>query len=390
MLPREKYLDPPAPDLAQWLRVVYPDDTGRREEILCTSGESDAYTNWQRRTSPDNGRTWSAPAPLRLQEQQPGGGIAFYPPGSVFDARRRVRYQGMLRFVWPGLPLYTFDWDGGDHPCQSHVFVLENEVWRMLRFEPGPESVPWQPFDAEALAANRAYPGQSLRLAPDGTVFLPLVCADRGQRLFSRGGLRLMRRDPVSGEWQSSDFVTIPPEWSTVGLEEPDVAILRDGTLLVVCRGHSTPTKPGYKWRSLSRDGGRTLEPVAPLCYDDGQPVFSPDSIHYFLRSTRNGRLYWIANILSTPPAGQGPRYPLQIAEIDEDRAAVIRRSVVCIDDRGPGEPEALQLSNFACLEDRETLDFEIYVTRLGENRDHFWQAPVYRYRFSPPPGCSA
>ena len=45
-----------------------------------------------------------------------------------------------------------------------------------------------------------------------------------------------------------------------------------------------------------------------------------------------------------------------------------------------------MQLSNFSVIENRETLDIEIYLTRIGEHADHFWQGAVYRYVFSPSP----
>ena len=105
---------------------------------------------------------------------------------------------------------------------------------------------------------------------------------------------------------------------------------------------------------------------------------------HHFVRSRRNGRLYWIANIVPEPPQNNGPRYPLCIGEIDEDKVAVRKDSLMVIDDRRPDEPEGLQLSSFSVLENREMLDIEIMLTRLGEVPGHFWQGAVYRYTFSP------
>ena len=112
--------------------------------------------------------------------------------------------------------------------------------------------------------------------------------------------------------------------------------------------------------------------------------TISTTSIHSFVRSSKNGRLYWLANIVAEPPSGNGPRYPLAIAEIDEEEVAVRRDSVTTVDERGMDEPVALQLSNFSILEDRETQNIEIYLTRIGENAEHFWQGAVYRYVFSP------
>ena len=64
---------------------------------------------------------------------------------------------------------------------------------------------------------------------------------------------------------------------------------------------------------------------------------------------------------------------------------AVRKDSLVEVDDRREGDSERLQLSNFSIIEDRETLDLEIYITRIGEDPQDFWRAGVYRYRFTPP-----
>jgi len=111
--------------------------------------------------------------------------------------------------------------------------------------------------------------------------------------------------------------------------------------------------------------------------YDDDRSIYSPSSIHRFFRSARNGKLYWMANMTSEPSPGNGLRYPLYIAEIDEEKAVVKRESLLLVDDRRAGELEAVQLSNFCIVEDRETLDIEIYLTRIGENAEHFCHCAV-------------
>jgi hypothetical protein len=166
---------------------------------------------------------------------------------------------------------------------------------------------------------------------------------------------------------------------------EPEVAELRDGRLLVVWRGSThgwdgtVATRPGRKWFSLSADGGWTLSPVAEWRYDDGTPFFSPSSYHRFLRHSVTGRLHWVGNISATPPVGNGPRYPLVIAEVDEDRAALRRDTVTAIDDRLPGQPE-IELSNFSLLENRETHEVELYLAGYGQNPGG---ADGYRYTLS-------
>lgn len=356
MLPRELDLPAPADDAARWCDVRCLDRRGAREEILRTSSASDVY------------------------------------PGAYgVDPRTGVGYECRMRRSWPGHDPFTYDWGTGAHPCADHCFVVEplpggGHVERLLRYEDGPDWDPHDPFAPAFLAANRAYFGNGFAFGGDGVAYLPLVCQRQAPGAGLHGdGLVLMRRDPTCGAWSASNRVHIAARRSSRGLLEPDAAVLADGAVLVIARGSHTATTPGRKWVVLSRDGGRTLGPVDELRDDDGGRFDSPSSIHRLLRSSRNGRLYWLANIVPEPPAGNGPRYPLFLAEIDEATAAVRRASLVRVDDRGPGDGEGLQLSNFAFVEDPETGRFEIYLTRLGQDPARPERGSVYRYLFAPP-----
>ncbi|MBI2192326.1 MAG: exo-alpha-sialidase [Planctomycetes bacterium] len=393
MLPREIYAPSPGRNMCQSCSVSYIDGGLTREDLWATEteGGDDAPRDHQKRISRDNGRTWSPFEAIedQVNRQLPGGGLATSTWGGQFEPRLQVLYQLRLRRSWPGMPLYTYNWKNHEHPFHDHTTLIENgTVEKSLKYEEGPDFDPDNPFDPAYGDANRSYPGTSMAFAADGTVYYPVVCYRRGREYsFNRGGVVLMRRDPATGVWSPSTLQFIPPEWSSRGLLEPDVALLKNGNLLIVCRGSNTATTPGRKWMTFSTDGGRTLAPVQEFRYDDGSRFYSPSSIHRFFRSARNGVLYWLANICPSPPSGNGPRHPLYIAEIDEPRMAVLRSSLVLVDDRGKNEPERLCLSNFTVLEDRETLDVEIYMTRLGENAERFWETGTYRYRFSPPRG---
>jgi hypothetical protein len=51
------------------------------------------------------------------------------------------------------------------------------------------------------------------------------------------------------------------------------------------------------------------------------------------------------------------------------------------IDELNPElDSEKLQLSNFCLLDDRETKNIELYMTKLGANREDFYRSDVYRY----------
>ncbi|HIE14885.1 TPA: exo-alpha-sialidase, partial [Candidatus Bathyarchaeota archaeon] len=182
--------------------------------------------------------------------------------------------------------------------------------------------------------------------------------------------------------WEKGGKVTIDPNISC-RLCEPAVAELEDGRLLMICRGDNGafPDKPGYKWVSISDDGGYNWTKPQPLTFDDGTKLFSPSSCSHLFRSWRTGKLYWIANVLKQNPVGNRPRYPLIIAEIDEDKLAVKRKSMLVIDDRMPGEPELVQLSNFRCYQDRATGDLVMIMARYGECKDDWRRSPLYLYR---------
>jgi hypothetical protein len=375
-------------DLALWLTVAYVDGALTRRQILRSSGASDAYYDWYARVSHDNGQTWSTPTLLKDAVcERPDGGMVAYLCGYQFDRTAGRLYEKRMRRLWPGLPVYTFSWKDHEHPFNDHTFIVEDGAKEvLLKYEEGPDFDPENPFDPVFCRTNRAYAGVSMAFGKDGTAYYPIVCHRPGAEASHRkGGVTLMRRDPAIGNWLASTPQFIDPERSSRGLLEPDVALLSNGHLLVVMRGSNTDSAPGRKWFTVSTDGGRALSPVEEFRYDDGSLFYSPSSIHTFIRSGRNGKLYWIANIVDQPPKGNSPRYPLVIAEIDEENMAVCRDSLVEIDRRGEGEPEALQLSNFSVIEDRQTQDIEIYLTRIGEHPDHFWKGAVYRYVFSPP-----
>lgn len=382
---REIYFPAPTREPAQWCNISYLDSGLTRIETQRSSSGSDAFHHFKKRISYDNGKTWEPFEDLpSVVQQLPGGGLVTYPGRYYFDPVLKIQYQPTMRRVWRGVPVYTFNWEG-EHPFRDFTFVLENGRERQLKYEAGPDYDPAAPFDSTWCAFNRAYRGNNLAFAADGTTFFPLVCYRHGDDYgFAKGGVVLMRRE-ISGEWLASNQIYISPERSSRGLLEPGVAILKTGKILVVCRGSDTETTPGRKWFTISADGGRTLAPIREFKYSDGTSFYSPSSIHHFIRSTRNGKLYWVTNIVAEPPNGNRPRYPLVISEIDEEKIGVVKNSVVIIDDRGADDSERLALSNFSLIENRETLDFELYLTRFGKDAEQPWKAPICKYTIRPP-----
>ena len=383
---RSLYMRTPTEDSALCLSAGYLDGELTREEVFRSNIASDTFTDWGRRRSMDNGRTWTPTTPLDdMSIQLPAGGITKHMNAASYCDVLNMPLRIIMRRSWPGGRLYTFSRDF-NHPVRDHTFVLEDESREvMLNYEDGPGFDPDDPFANAFLDSNVAFRGVSFTWDEDGTVFYPIVCRS-AEHNFSlvRGGVILMRRDPGSGTWMPSNSQYIDPALSSRGLLEPDAAILADGSVLIVMRGANTGTTAGRKWMCISRDGGATITSVREFRYADGSRFFSPSSIHGFIRSKKTGRLYWIANICGEPPEGNLPRYPLCISEIDESVAGVRRESQTVIDDREEAESPHLKLSNFSVIENRETLDFELYMNRLHMKGNTSRTADVYKYVIDP------
>jgi hypothetical protein len=185
--------------------------------------------------------------------------------------------------------------------------------------------------------------------------------------------------------WEAEKKIVIDENLSSRGVMEPAVADSADGGLLMILRGSNTfmTEKPGRKWFALSTDSGVTWSKPKPLRYDTGEDFYSPSSGSRLLRSSLNGKLYWAGNISPANPDGNSPRYPLVIAEVDEKKSALIKKSVTVIDTRGDNEPEIVQMSNFQMYEDRETKDFILTMCRILENGVSDRTEPSYIYRIS-------
>jgi hypothetical protein len=130
--------------------------------------------------------------------------------------------------------------------------------------------------------------------------------------------------------------------------------------------GDRTGKVPCVKWKTLSNDYGRTWSEPEPFTFSDGTPFWSPTSQAMFIRSSRTGKAYWIGNISRVRPNAGWPRYPLVIAELDEEKLGLKRETVTVIDDRGPEDGSDMQLSNFGFLEDPATGHIIVMLTRFA------------------------
>jgi hypothetical protein len=164
---------------------------------------------------------------------------------------------------------------------------------------------------------------------------------------------------------------------------------LPTGRILAIFRGSNVESKnwntriepgtPSHKWYCYSDDGGKTFTDPQPWHFDDREVFYSAATFSAFIRSIRNGKIYWVGNITNHDTYGNYPRYPLVIAEVN-DRGLLVKETLTQIDTRSEGDSEKLQLSNFNILQDRETGLIELYLTKLGQREGYTWWADCWRY----------
>jgi hypothetical protein len=281
------------------------------------------------RTSQDQGRTWSAPHPLR------------YEKGDEFD---------------PENPLKPTFLDHNEGYPANNILVRSNG-------------------SLVVCLAHANSPGDPKNNS-------------RPWRMGAAWFLGTWNSEVGRFEWKPGARAEISAEDSARGLMEPETAELQDGRLLTVWRGSThgwdgTQAKmPGRKFYSVSGDGGVSFSLPAEWRYDDGSSFYSPSSFHRMIRHSVTGKLYWLGNICAQPPTGNSPRYPLVMAEIDEAKAALKRETVTALDDRRPGQGD-IQFSNFPLIEDRVSHELILYLTTFGQEPDAKDWATADNYRYA-------
>lgn len=347
---------------------------------------SDTIDTVFRRTSTDNGRTWSAPTEIRTGEKRPNGTWRKHPRAGYADPR-----SGRLLEFWMEAVLPTDDPLEGLRNYGVYYTVNGGPTRQLIHKGSGFDAK--HPIPGAELGRNGFMlgdHGSAPITAPNGDILLPLeIFPARDGKLYNPGGGYTWSDAAVAhghwkgGElqWTMSNLVTGDPATTTRGMVEPTLAFLDRKRVLMVLRGsNDRNTKlPGYKWYSLSSDGGRTFPPARPWTYTSGANFYSPSSCSYLLAHS-SGRLYWLGNITPENPKGNRPRYPFVIAEVDRKTGLLRKDSVRQIDTRQNGENDILTLSNFFAHEDRESKDIVLYMTRLFALPDG-WEGDGMRYR---------
>ena len=385
---KELYLKHLQSGAAALVSVFQTGPKGERMEVRAVELRDDVPSEPKARHSTDNGRSWSDFTALPPTLSHPGGVEVWEGGGAKFhDPVAGVLVELWLRQIARQGLFHNFTY--------ARVSRDHGRTWgspQQLRYEPGDDFDPQEPLKPSFLERNHAYFGNNLIRHRNGTLITAVAHANapgdpaNEQRPWRLGSLCFIGQwDAAAGDyaWTPGQRVAISPAVSARGLMEPEVAELKDGRVLVIWRGADTAQTPGRKWFSLSADAGRTLSPPCDLRYDDGTRFYSPSSFHRMIRHGVTGKLYWLGNICAAAPQGNAPRYPLVIAELDEAIPALKRATVTAIDDRQPGVHAALQLSNFSLLENPQTHDLELWLTRYGEAPANVLSADNYKYTLS-------
>jgi hypothetical protein len=325
------------------------------------------------RDSRDNGRTWSEPEAVATGEKRAGGMWRMHPHGGFADPRNGRYVEFRTEAVLP-----TDDPLEGQKRWNVH-YRVGSGAWRPIVHE-GAEYTAQHPLPGVWIGRNMAMMGDVTAVpfaAPGGEILLPAMTsplAADGVTLYNPAGgytytdARVLharwRGDGLV--WRAAEPVKGDPARSTRGMVEPTIERLSRGRLLMVMRGSNDRNHalPAWRWVSFSEDGGWHWTTPRPWTYHDGTPFYSPSSCSQLLRHS-SGRLFWIGHISPDNARGNRPRYPVYVAEIDQDSGLVIRDRKIQVDDRQPGEDEILMLHPPYGREDRETKEIVLHMSRM-------------------------
>lgn len=398
LVSKSLFVKAPGSKVAVWANCFYT--RGEGLELMCQAADeyrSDTNENLRRRYSPDNGRTWSdwerieryaVKTPQGMHRQYPG--LGWIDPGTgrlltmVLDGvlPHDDPLEGMTRWRLR----YRVSVDGGRTSVVDEPVVQQGGYTEEHPFEGV-----WIGKNSMMIGASSCTPIRSA----EGKILVPVCIAPLGPdgKYHRPGGgftyhdaavLIGTWTDGMKLSWEISERIVADPARSTRGADEPVLALMPDGRILMVIRGSNDvkPDLPGYKWYCISEDGGRHWTRMQPWTYADGSPFYSPASCSQLIMHS-SGRCYWIGNIVPQNPRGNSPRYPLVIGEVDPKTLLLRKESVALIDTRGPDDHADLQLSNFFAYEDRENRQIVLTVTRFLSRGLAAWDGDSYLYRIA-------
>lgn len=385
---REVFLPSPANGTAVMAEAYYTrSQGGRMLSIEHRLSRSDTVDAAYYRTSRDHGRTWSVAVARSTGERRPAGMWRRHPRACHLDPS-----TGRFLEFWVEGVLPTDDPLEGMR--QWNIFyTVDGGAARQLIHE-GAEFDARHPLPGVYSGRNCVMLGDvaSLPLTlPDGSILVPAITSPLGSdgELYNptRGYTytdALVLHGRWRGKrltWSAAEPVKGDPLRSTRGMDEPTLARLADGRILMLLRGSNdrNPSLPGHRWVSYSTDGGWHWTQPQPWTYTTGETFFSPSACSQLLHHS-NGRLYWVGHITPSNPRGNRPRYPVVLGEVDQTSGLLIRDSVIPLDDRHPGEDEILMIYPPYAREDRRTREIALHISRIFAFREG-WRGDALLYR---------
>ncbi len=345
---------------------------------------SDGYDDYGIKFSRDNGKTWGERVIKWKSTETPEGRIRYAEPAAFWDAETERLIVLIDKSLYPNDTLTHQT----RYQIVEHVYDAKSESWSEER-----------PVDlgSESIAVSFGFPIETSR----GVLMVPamrglldangaIVVDERsGSPVYESLTIRGTRGPDENYTWQLGTPIPLDRATTTRGMDEHNYTELANGRVATLIRASNAgaPDLPGYKWLSFSGDDGATWSKPMPMPADHGDPIESGANGSAFFRSITNGKLYWIGNLCrdGERPNGNMPRHTLMLVEIQEEPFAFKRDSIFHIDEQGPGDTPAMQLSNFRYYQDRETGDLVVYADRYGAGGRDYMDSDYYRYRVKLP-----
>jgi hypothetical protein len=350
--------------------------------VYSYSSRSDIMDTEYRRISKDNGQTWTEPIEIDARIEKEDEVLQRHIRGGICDPRNEKFFlfrnearlpNGLVsEYLRYNTIYYSISDDGGKSFYIDKKLVQDEDEYDENHPLPG---VYWS-RNSYMLGDKTCLP----IITSAGSILLPCQISPIGPSgVYENpgGGYTYGNTGIIEGKWKGDDIswslknvIEGDPDCSTRGLLEPTLAELSPGRFLIVMRGSndSRPDLKGYRWFSISEDGGESWSTAAPWRYTSGEGFFSPSSCSQLL-SHSSGKLFWLGNINDANPRGNLPRYPFYIGEVERKSGFLIRDTLFKMDDRKSDDPEFLTISNFSAREDRETGHIIVTLPRTGRPR---------------------
>lgn len=368
--------------------------------------KSDAADISFKEFSSDNGKTFGAPITIATEKKMTKGTLRNYVRSPIVDKKRNRLITFGIKGVLPtDDPIEGMKWwhvyymvstDGGKSNIVEEPVILQGDEFNKTHpvtdvFE-GKNSVMIGDTTQLAIIASRQnksedndhilLPVQITPVGPDGSYYNPGGGLTYHYSAVIRGNIL----DDGHITWTGiSNKISNEPTLSTRGSIEPTIVEFDDGTILMVLRGSNGGSKDynhkikGYRWYSVSTDGGKTFSKIKPWLYDTNEHFYSPSSCSQLLRHS-SGKIYWIGNISPSNPKANMPRNPIYIGEVDKSSLLLKKDTLLEIDSVKGKQSKNTTFSNFYAREDKQTGRILLHITPFHQTPDNIFGSHAYIY----------